>query len=314
MTGLSAYLNTVDVIIPAYNAEAFISLTLESVAKQTYQINQIIVVNDGSTDNTETRVLEFAHTYPHLKTILLNKANGGLSSARNSGIEHSTADYIAFLDADDMWAPDKLSKQMDFFSQSAWPNIGVVYCAYQLINEYGLIIPSKSKDVITPSLRGNVYKELLLGNFISGSGSSVLIKRAVFSEVGLFDQNLRACEDWDMWIRIAKQFQFDFINEPLVSIRVHSNNMQKDSMRMLSAELMVLNKFFENGETNIFLLWKIRTYLFNRGLSAPSIPGFEKCSVKLQYQLLGWRMSLASVLLSPFRILANLYLNTRQKR
>jgi hypothetical protein len=191
--------------------------------------------------------------------------------------------------------------------------LGVVYCAYLLINEQDQLLPSTPKSVITPALRGNVHHKLLLGNFISGSGSSVLIKRSVFSEIGLFDEDLRACEDWDMWMRIAKKYQFDFINETLVSIRVHQNNMQKDGMRMLSAELLVLNKFIECGEENTFLLWKIRTYLMNKGLSASSIPGFEKCSAKLQSQLLGWRMNLASTLLAPLRTLAYIYLNQKHK-
>jgi hypothetical protein len=117
-----------------------------------------------------------------------------------------------------------------------------------------------------------------------------------------------------MWMRIAKQFQFDFINDTLVSIRVHQNNMQKDSMRMLSAELMVLNKFFDQGDENTFLLWKIRTFLLNKGLSASAIPGFENCNVKLQSQLLGWRMNLAAAIASPFRALANIYLSKQKKR
>lgn len=314
MTGPTTPSSTVDVVIPAYNADGFISLTLESIAKQTYPINSIIVVNDGSTDETQDRILEFASNHPNLKTILLNQDNSGLSAARNTGIQHSEANYIAFLDADDLWEPEKLCKQMQIFTHSVWPKLGVVYCAYQVINEDGSMASLNPRDVISPSLRGNIYKELLLGNFISGSGSGVLILRSVFLDAGLFDQDLRACEDWDMWIRIAKQYQFDFIDEPLVSIRVHQNNMQKDGMRMLSAELMVLNKFIEQGDTNTFLLWKIRTFLFNKGLSASSIPGFEKCSLKLQSQLLGWRMSLLAVLALPLQALANLYLNTRKKR
>jgi GT2 family glycosyltransferase len=164
-----------------------------------------------------------------------------------------------------------------------------------------------------PTLRGNVYKALLRGNFISASGSGVLVKRSVFDNVGLFDESLRACEDWDMWLRIALQYQFDFVDAVLASIRVHQNNMQKDLIRMLSAELMVLNKFIERGEENAFLLWKIRTYLFNKGLKANTIPGFDKCTPILQAQLAGWRMDLASILLTPFRAFANLYLKVRNK-
>ena len=314
MTEYNTPLSTVDVVIPAYNADRFITHTLESVAKQTYPVNSIIVVNDGSTDQTQAHVLEFARAHPHLNTVLLNQNNLGLSAARNTGIQNSHADYIALLDADDLWAPAKLSQQMQVFTRSTWSKLGVVYCGYRVINESGIAVASSSRAVISPRHRGNVYQKLLLGNFISGSGSSVLIKSSVFSDIGLFDQALRACEDWDMWLRIAKQYQFDFINEPLVSIRVHQNNMQKDSMRMLSAELMVLNKFYAQGDKNTFLLWKIRIFLLNKRLNALSIPGFDQCNEKLQSQLIGWRMMLASAFAAPFRALASIYLKTRGER
>jgi len=313
MTGLHSSPPTVDVVIPAYNAKNFITKTLESVAKQSYPIQSVIVVNDGSTDDTQACVLQFIKSFAHLNIILINQENAGLSAARNAGIRRSGADYIALLDADDLWSPEKLFAQIQLFTNSTMVNLGVAYCAYELVNDKDQLLPSTSKDIITPELRGNIYPALLLGNFISGSGSSVLIKRSVFSEIGLFDEDLRACEDWDMWMRIAKKYQFDFINEPLVSIRVHQNNMQKDIMRMLSAELMVLDKFIECGEENTFLLWKIRTYLMNKGLSASSIPGFEKCCTKLQSQLLGWRMDIASILLATLRTLANNYLNQKHK-
>lgn len=313
MTGLHPSLPTVDVVIPAYNAETFIAKTLESVAKQSYPIQSVIVVNDGSIDDTQARILQCIQSFPHLNIILINQNNAGLSAARNAGIRRSGADYIALLDADDLWSSEKLSNQVQLFSSSPMNHLGLVYCAYLLINEQDQLLPSTPKSVIAPALRGNVYQKLLLGNFISGSGSSVLIKRSVFSETGLFDEDLRACEDWDMWMRIAKKYQFDFISDPLVSIRVHQNNMQKDAMRMLSAELMVLNKFAECGEENTFLLWKIRTYLMNKGLNASSIPGFEKCCTKLQSQLRGWRMDIASTLLAPLRTLANNYLNQKHK-
>lgn len=313
MTGLHPSSSTVDVVIPAYNAETFITKTLESVAKQSYSIQSVIVVNDGSTDGTQACVNQFAQSFPHLNIILINQENTGLSAARNAGIRNCRADYIALLDADDLWNPEKLSNQVKLFSNSPMNHLGVVYCAYLLINEQDQLLPSTPKSVIAPKLRGNVHHKLLLGNFISGSGSSVLIKRSVFDEIGLFDEDLRACEDWDMWIRIAKKYQFDFTHDPLVSIRVHQNNMQKDTMRMLSAELMVLNKFIECGEENTFLLWKIRTYLMNKGLNASSIPEFEKCCTKLQSQLGGWRMVIASILLAPLRTLANIYLNQKYK-
>ena len=299
---------TIDVIIPAYNAGAFIAQTLQSVLLQDAQIHSVIVVNDGSTDDTQAKVLAFQQQNPKLNLILINQANRGLSAARNAGIEHSQADYIALLDADDLWDPTKLSTQIALYQNSNNPQLGLVYCAYRVIDRTGTPLPDKAQTLIAPALRGQVYKPLLRGNFISGSGSSVLIARAVFDQVGLFDAQLRACEDWDMWLRIAQHYSFDFVDQTLVSIRVHPDNMQKDLGRMVSAELMVLNKFYERGQSNPFLLWKLRTYLSNKKLTAHAIAGFDHCSPKLQAQLSGWRMTLASMALAPLRWLANGYL------
>lgn len=302
---------TIDVVIPAYNAGAFITQSLQSVLLQDAPIHSVIVVNDGSIDDTQSKVRAFQEQYPQLKIVLIDQMNAGLSAARNAGIRHSQANYIALLDADDLWHPTKLSSQIALFDKSQNPQLGVVYCAYELINTAGNLHPSKEQVLIAPKLRGHVYKPLLRGNFISGSGSSVLIAHAVFDQVGLFDEQLRACEDWDMWLRIAQYYSFDYVDQTLVSIRVHPNNMQKDLGRMMSAELMVLNKFYERGQSNPFLLWKLRTYLSNKKLTVDTITGFSHCSPKLQAQLSGWRMTLASTALAPLRWLANRYLNRR---
>lgn len=305
---------TIDVIIPAYNAGMFIAQTLQSVLLQDAPIHSVIVVNDGSSDDTQAKVLGFAQQNPELNLILINQANSGLSAARNAGIKQSHADYIALLDADDLWQPNKISSQIELLKHRSQPLLGVVYCGYRLIDEIGQVISTKPRDIISPTLRGNIYQSLLRGNFISGSGSSALIKRTVFNAVGLFDEQLKACEDWDMWLRIARQFQFDYVDSDLVLIRVHPNNMQKDGMRMLSAELMVLNKFTEQSQGNPFLLWKMRTYLFNKGIPAQAIPRFEQCSPQLKAQLSGWRMNMASWILRPLQILANAYLRFSGKR
>ena len=299
---------TIDVIIPAYNAGTFIAQTLQSALMQDAPIHSVIVVNDGSTDDTQAKVLAFQQQNPELNLVLINQANSGLSAARNAGIRHSQANYIALLDADDLWDVHKLSAQIALYQNSNNPQLGLVYCAYRLIDQTGIPLPDNAQALITPALRGQVYKPLLRGNFISGSGSSVLIARAVFDQVGLFDQKLKACEDWDMWLRIAQRYQFDYVDQTLVSIRVHPHNMQKDLSRMVSAELMVLNKFYERGEKNAFLLWKLRTYLSNKQIMANTIAGFSDCSPNLQAALSGWRMGLASLILTPLLSLANWYL------
>lgn len=305
---------TIDVIIPAYNAGKFIVQTLQSILLQDALISSVIVVNDGSSDDTQVKVLRFQQQNPRLNLVLINQANSGLSAARNAGIRHSGASYIALLDADDLWDTQKLSSQIALYQSSNNTQLGLVYCAYRLIDQAGVPLPDHAQALIAPTLRGQVYKPLLRGNFISGSGSSVLIARAVFDQVGLFDEQLKACEDWDMWLRIAQHYSFDYVDQTLVSIRVHPNNMQKDFARMMSAELMVLNKFYECGQSNPFLLWKLRTYLSNKKLTADAIAGFSRCSPKLQEQLSGWRMNTASCILYPLHLIANAYLKLFGKR
>ena len=298
----------IDVVIPAFNAAAFITQTLESVAIQGNLIGQVIVVNDGSLDDTAALVTQFAKAHPVMNLRLISQTNAGLSAARNTGIANARAQWIAFLDADDIWLPFKLSKQYALFAASSDPKLGLVYSGYSLITENSQLIPSP-KGLILPHLKGSVYRQLKKGNFISGSGSAVMIKKTVFDHVGLFDEALPACEDWDMWLRIAKEFHIDYVPLELVHIRLHANNMQKDFKRMLSADLMVLNKFSIACETNVFLLWKIRTILFAKKIKPDSIAGFSSCTSQLQQQLTGLRYALACLILAPLHWAGSHYLN-----
>jgi glycosyltransferase involved in cell wall biosynthesis len=288
MVELSLKNHLVDVVIPAFNAARYIDQTLESIALQGSLFHSIIVVNDGSTDQTAQIVEAFTRQHSHLSIKLINQTNAGLANARNTGINAATAPYIALLDADDIWLNGKLEQQLEVFTTSPDPRLGVVYTGYELIDENSLLI-SNDKGIIKPQARGDVRSKLLTGNFISGSGSSVLIKSAVFKEVGLFDEGLRASEDWDMWLRIAQKFHFDFIDVPLVQIRVHQSNMQKDFSRMLASELAMLNKFAQHGKHNYFLLLKIQTILFKKKMSAQEIIGFDVSEPWVKAQLTGPR-------------------------
>lgn len=301
--------NLIDVVIPAYNAARYIEETLSSVASQVDALYKIIVVNDGSTDRTQELVSQFAAKHPYLSIQIIEQANAGLSAARNAGIQASTAPYIAFLDADDLWLPEKLNKQLAVFNKIKNDKLGLVYCAYGAISEDSARLPSVA--VISPSLRGDASRKLLQGNFISGSGSAALIKRTVFDAVGLFDEKLQAGEDWDMWLRISRNFLVDYCPEELVLIRLHEANMQKDTLRMLSADLMILNKFVLAGQMSYFLLWKIRTYLINRKMRASEIPGFDQCTPDLQNKLSGASIKVAALLLAPFSIAAKAYFHLK---
>ena len=288
MVAISSKNHLVDVVIPAFNAARYIDQTLDSIALQGSLVHSIIVVNDGSTDQTALKVEAFTKQHPHLTVKLINQANAGLANARNTGIENVTAPYIALLDADDIWLRGKLERQLEVFNNSSDTRLGVVYTGYELIDENSLLI-SNDKGIIKPQARGDVRSKLLTGNFISGSGSSVLIQSKVFKEVGLFDEGLRASEDWDMWLRIAQQFHFDFVDTPLVQIRVHQSNMQKDFSRMLASELAMLNKFAQHGKHNYFLLLKIQTILFKKKMAAQDIAGFNVSEPWVKAQLTGYQ-------------------------
>ena len=282
----------VDVVIPAFNAQLYIARTIESVLLQGPIVNCIIVVNDGSTDQTDSII----SLHPQTKIALINQENQGLANARNTGIKAATAPYIALLDADDVWLKNKLEKQLELFQRKKDIPLGAVYCDYSLIDDRSKPIQGKNL-VIHPALRGNIYRNLLTGNFISGSGSSILIKSEVFKDVGYFDETLKASEDWDMWLRIAQKYQFDYVDESLVQIRVHASNMQKDFSRMLSSELAMLNKFERSGTRNYFLLLKIQTILLKKKMAAQSITGFEQSEPWVKSQLTGpanliWRLIL----------------------
>lgn len=292
MSTLNSDFALVDVVIPAFNAERYIRSTLESAFLQGKIINSIIVVNDGSTDSTETIVQEFALANEQPEIILINQKNGGLAYARNAGIKKSLqnakAPYIALLDADDIWLSKKLALQLHLFKNSDDPLLGMVYSSYELIDANGSVIAGENL-IVKPVLRGNAYSSLLSGNLISGSGSGVLVKSHVFREVGLFDETLQASEDWDMWIRVCKKFRVDFVDQVLVQIRVHPSNMQKDFSRMLASELAMLNKFAIQGTHNFFLLWKIQTILYKKKMIATQIKGFENSDPWVMSQLTGYR-------------------------
>lgn len=231
---------SVDVIIPVYNCERFIRQALASVVSQDYAPNKIIVVDDGSTDATAALVQGFVSPVP---IQYLYKSNGGPNSARNAGMAHSTSDYLAFLDADDEWFPEKLSRQLQLFESGELHDLAAVYCQYLVIDDGGQICPDAFIVALDPANRGRIFDRLLAANTITGSASGIMIRRECLDRVGEFDESLRGGEDWDMWLRLAQQYQFDYVAEKLVKIRRHSSNAQRDSLLMFRNSLMFYNKW-----------------------------------------------------------------------
>ena len=206
----------VSVIIPTYNAEKWIRKTVDSVLAQTYSPIEVILVDDCSQDRTREILSSFANRIKVIK----NNSNQGVSVSRNLAIEASQGDYIALLDHDDLWHPQKLEKQMPLFDTT--PTLGLVYSdAY-----YEKTPQDRWRSFkINPPFRGRVFDKLLEHNFILCL--TAIIPRRVLDQVGWFQPHLRFAEDYELFFRIAENFPVDFIDEPLATYRIHDQNFSR---------------------------------------------------------------------------------------
>ena len=226
----------VSVIIPAYNAEKFIERTLHSVLSQTYQNLEVIVVDDGSQDRTAEIVRSIAEQ--DRRVILLQQANSGVAAARNLGIQKSKGEFIAPIDADDIWYPQNIEKQVECILE-AEPSVGLVYAWSVDIDEEDLV----TGEFRASQIEGEVYTTLLLHDFIANA-SSVLIRRSCFEKVGGYDSNLKAQngqggEDLDLYLRIAEYYEFRVIPEFLVGYRKLPDSMSCDYRQMAKSRELI---------------------------------------------------------------------------
>jgi glycosyltransferase involved in cell wall biosynthesis len=211
----------VDVLIPVRDGARFLPACLDSVFAQTFPARGVIVVDDGSIDETPRILADYAARRPNLQVIASEPR--GVSHARNLALAASRAPFVAFLDSDDIWQPDKLAKQMVLFAPDR-TQPGFVHCAYFCLDEHGRrVAPRRS---IKPRKRGDIFADLLEGHGLSGSASAVVARRDLVTAAGGFDEKLFLGEDWDLWIRMAKLSHVDFVAEPLAGIRVHAGGSQ----------------------------------------------------------------------------------------
>lgn len=199
----------VSVIIPTYNREKFLKRAIESVLKQTFQDFELIIVDDGSTDETKKTVESFQSD--KIKYIYQENSGGG-AKPKNSGIKVAQGEYIAILDSDDEWLSAKLEKQVKFLEEH--PGVSVVGCNF-LING--------KKEYKIPRYK-NIFKRMLVTDDM-GPGSIMMYWWEVFNKAGLFDENLRSGQDKEMRIRLAKKYEFGFIDECLVNYYIGHNNI-----------------------------------------------------------------------------------------
>ncbi len=193
----------ISVVIPTHNRYEFLKRALASVLSQTYQPSEIIVIDDGSTDNTS----HIKQDFPSIKYFY--QKNGGVSSARNLGIKKASYEWIAFLDSDDEWHKDKLKEQVAFHKQN--PDILMSYTDEKWIRDAKEVkIPKKFKKY-----SGEVFDKCLSYCIIAPSAS--IIHKDLFSKVGLFDESLEVCEDYDLWLRIAVENEIGLVDKKLIT-------------------------------------------------------------------------------------------------
>jgi glycosyltransferase involved in cell wall biosynthesis len=219
----------ITVVLPAYNAAATLDETLGSVRAQTYEAMEIIVVDDGSTD--ATGLVAEAHAADDQRVRIIRTTNGGVGAARNAGVAAGSGDYIAPIDADDLWHPTKLERQVDAMRRSG-PSVGLVYTWTALINDTGHVVALGPQDVDS----GNVARRLWRRNLV-GSGSCPLMRRRAVEIVGGYNESLhrqqaQGCEDWQLYVRISEQFEYAVVQEYLTGYRKWRGSMSSDQMRM----------------------------------------------------------------------------------
>jgi glycosyltransferase involved in cell wall biosynthesis len=269
-----ACLPCVAVIIPVFNGERTIDATLASARGQTWPNIEIIVVDDGSTDNTRGIVEQ--HQLADSRVRLISQRNLGVAAARNRGISATSADFIAPLDADDLWAPQKITLQMEK-ALSGGNDVGLVYTWFARIDVVGSVIRTDHR----PMFEGRILNHMCRGNFIA-NGSSPLIRRRTLDRVGGYDESLRArdaqgCEDLLLYLRIAEVSEFRVVPQPLTGYRLSPSNMSSDILQMFRSGELVIQEYMErlpqySAELRLhrqeFLFWQFARAMLAKNVGA----------------------------------------------
>jgi glycosyltransferase involved in cell wall biosynthesis len=229
---------TVSVIITTYNRASFVEEAIQSVLAQDFRDFELIVVDDGSTDGTRHILERYASSL-----IPLYQKNRGVSAARNSGIKRSTGAYISFLDSDDLWLPKKLASQIAFFNAN--PQALICQTEEIWLRKGVRVNPRK----VHKKYSGEIFEHCL--SLCRVSPSAVMVKRALLDEVGLFDEDLPACEDYDLWLRVAGRYPIYLIDEPLIIKRGgHPDQLSRRFEGIDRFRIKALTKILESNHLN----------------------------------------------------------------
>jgi len=229
----------VSVVVPAFNAAKTISETMRSISQQTHSALEIVVVDDGSTDETAEIARRYGEVDPRIRVV--SKPNGGVASARNAGIGCTRGAFVAFIDADDIWHPTKIAKQLAVLLAGG-PDMALVYAPFRLIDADGRVLASPHKY----GVNGWVIHRHFYSNLV-GNGSALLVRRSVLEEFGGFDswllqQGAEGCEDLLLQLRIAAHYRFGEVSEYLVGYRRLPDNMSSNTEQMIRSGILAVNK------------------------------------------------------------------------
>jgi glycosyltransferase involved in cell wall biosynthesis len=251
----------VSVIIPAYNAEKYIGSTLQSLQCQSYENLEIIVVDDGSHDQTSSIVKSRMKKDRRIR--YFRQSRQGVASSRNLALQHSKGDFIAPVDADDICFPQKIEKLLKYLKRSS-KKVGLVYSWCAVIDQQGNLTGSYQ----TSQVEGKVFYDLLFSNFI-GNGSACMIRKNCFDTVGLynisfFKNNAQGCEDYDLYLRIAEKFDFKVVKAFLTGYRITDNGMTADLRAMEKSRLLVIKSLLIRYPEipHTALRWTLPYFLF----------------------------------------------------
>lgn len=243
----------VSVVVPAFNAADTLCDTVRSALGQTHRNLEVIIVDDGSTDQTRVIASCLAEGDPRVRYV--HKENGGVASARNRGIAEARGEFVATLDADDLWYPTKLERQLDRFEQSG-PDTALVYAWCCWIDEFGNVFGCGQPT----RLEGSIFSEMCVGNVII-SGSNALVRRQALIAAGGFDETLRArkaqgCEDWKVYLHIAERHEIAMVPEYLVGYRVVPGSMSDDLQQMMRSRRLVHTDFIAAHPEQATQFWR----------------------------------------------------------
>ncbi|MEH1915230.1 glycosyltransferase [Nostoc sp.] len=236
----------ISVIIPAYNSEKTIRETIESVLNQTFANFELIVINDGSQDST----LEVVTQIQDSRIKVFSYSNAGGNVSRNRGLHRAVGEFVSFLDADDLWTPDKLQCQLKSLQENLTAKVAYSWTDY--IDENSEIVLSGTHV----TANGDVYEKLLVTNFLE-NGSNPLIRREALIELGGFDESLCAAQDWDMWLRLACKFDFICVPSAQTLYRIIANSVSSNLVRQEQACLQVLEKAYKERSLALKNIWNL---------------------------------------------------------